>query len=146
MRYYKVTWKKIPCYPTGIYLFKVNNGNDRAICEIYSELRIETPDYVIDIVLLSLLLTLNIFHRLFWCKSGYLETLIILLNIRKVAQVTQVFETSFINRNSIFNPFHATDLFWYSLKTSENIWFSDVFREYQKRSVAWNGLVLLMYL
>ena len=25
------------------------------------------------------------------------------------------------------NPFHATDLFWYPLKTSENHWFSDVF-------------------
>ena len=38
------------------------------------------------------------------------------------------------------NPFHAIDLFWYPLKTSENLWFSDVFRGYQKRSVAWNGL------
>ena len=40
----------------------------------------------------------------------------------------------------IINPFHATDLFWYPLKTSENLCFSDVFRGYQKRSVAWNGL------
>ena len=32
------------------------------------------------------------------------------------------------------NPFHATDLFWYPLKTSENLWFSDVFRGCQKRS------------
>ena len=39
-----------------------------------------------------------------------------------------------------FNPFHATDLFWYPLKTSENVWFSDVFKGYQKGSVAWNGL------
>ena len=38
------------------------------------------------------------------------------------------------------NPFHATDLFWYPLKTSENLWLSDVFRGYQERSVAWNGL------
>ena len=29
------------------------------------------------------------------------------------------------------NPFHATDLFWYPLKTSEN-----------QRSVVWNGLIL----
>ena len=29
-----------------------------------------------------------------------------------------------------FNPFHATDLFWYPLKTSENLWYSDVFRGY----------------
>ena len=27
------------------------------------------------------------------------------------------------------------------LKTSENLWFSDVFRGYQIRSVAWNGLI-----
>ena len=40
----------------------------------------------------------------------------------------------------LFNPFHANDLFWYPLKTSENQRFSDVFREYQKRSVSWNGL------
>ena len=43
----------------------------------------------------------------------------------------------------ILNPFHATDLFWYPLKTSENLWFSDVFRGYQKKSVAWNGLIQL---
>ena len=38
------------------------------------------------------------------------------------------------------NSFHATDLFWYPLKTSENQKFSDVFRGYQNRSVAWNEL------
>ena len=27
-------------YPVGIYLFKVNNGNTRAICEIRSKLKI----------------------------------------------------------------------------------------------------------
>ena len=41
-----------------------------------------------------------------------------------------------------FNPFHATDLFWYPLETSENLWFSDVFRGYQKRSVVWNELMI----
>ena len=40
----------------------------------------------------------------------------------------------------LLNPFYATDPFWYPLKTSENQTFSDVFRGYQKRSVAWNGL------
>ena len=30
------------------------------------------------------------------------------------------------------NPYHVTDLFWHPLKTSENLWFSDVFRRYQK--------------
>ena len=36
-----------------------------------------------------------------------------------------------------------TDLFWYTLKTLENQRFSDVFRGYQKRSKAWNGLTLI---
>ena len=40
------------------------------------------------------------------------------------------------------NPFHATDLFLYLLKTSENQRFCDVFRGYRKRSVAWNGLTV----
>ena len=35
----------------------------------------------------------------------------------------------------VIKPFHATDLFWYPLKTSENQ------RGYQKRSVAGNGLM-----
>ena len=50
------------------------------------------------------------------------------------------FRTVMSNYN--INPFLATDLFWYPLKTSENqrFRFSDVFRGYQKRSVAWNGL------
>ena len=39
------------------------------------------------------------------------------------------------------NPFHATGLFRKPLKTSENLWFSDVFKGYQKRPVAWNGLI-----
>ena len=38
------------------------------------------------------------------------------------------------------NPFHATDLFWYPLKTSENQRFSDIFKGYQKRSVVLNRL------
>ena len=31
-------------YPAGIYLFKVNNGNTRAMCEICSKLKIRTPE------------------------------------------------------------------------------------------------------
>ena len=30
--------------PTGNYLFKVNNGNTRTMCEIWSELTIKTPE------------------------------------------------------------------------------------------------------
>ena len=42
------------------------------------------------------------------------------------------------------NPFHATGLFLCPLKTSENLWFSDVFRVYRKRPVASNGLMSLL--
>ena len=44
-----------------------------------------------------------------------------------------------------FNTFHATRLFQYPRKTSENQRFSDVFREYQKRPVAWNGLSFVIH-
>ena len=40
----------------------------------------------------------------------------------------------------MMDPFHANDLFLYPLKTSENLWFSDVFRGYRKRPMARNGL------
>ena len=38
--------------------------------------------------------------------------------------------------------FHTTSLFLYSLETWENQRFSNTFREYRKRSVAWNGLTV----
>ena len=40
----------------------------------------------------------------------------------------------------IFIPFHSTSLFAYSLKILKKLSFSDVFRRYRKRPVAWNGL------
>ena len=38
------------------------------------------------------------------------------------------------------NLFLVTGLFLYPLETAENHWFSDVFREYRKELVIWNGL------
>ena len=42
------TSQKIPGnlrnFPAGIYLFKVNNRNNRTMCEICSKLTIETPE------------------------------------------------------------------------------------------------------
>ena len=40
------------------------------------------------------------------------------------------------------SPFRATGLFQYPLKTSENPWFSDVFRGYLKKQVARNWLMV----
>ena len=40
-----------------------------------------------------------------------------------------------------FNPFYTTGIFLYPLKTLENERFSDVFRGYRKKPVAWNGFI-----
>ena len=48
---------------------------------------------------------------------------------------------SILYKKAFINPFHAANLFWYPLKISENQRFSDIFRGYQKRSVAWNELI-----
>ena len=50
------------CFPVGIYAFKVNNRNTRTRFEICSKLTIKTSERR---HLVSLLLTLNIFHALF---------------------------------------------------------------------------------
>ena len=44
---------------------------------------------------------------------------------------------------SCINPFHATGPFQHPLKTTENRRFTDVFRGYWKRPVAWKGLTVL---
>ena len=55
-------------------------------------------------------------------------------------RVKGTLENMFLKIFFIFNPFHATDFFLYPLKTSENLWFSNVFRGYRERPVTWNGL------
>ena len=52
----------------GINLVKIINGNTRIICEICSKLTIMSNNRIsIDVVLVSLLLTLNIFDTLLRC-------------------------------------------------------------------------------
>ena len=46
------------CSPIRIYLFKVNNGNSRTMCEICSKLTIKIPEGR-HLFLVFLLLTLN---------------------------------------------------------------------------------------
>ena len=41
-----------------------------------------------------------------------------------------------LQKNIEINLFYVTDQ--YPQKTSENLWFSDIFRAYRKKSVAWN--------
>ena len=47
-------------------------------------------------------------------------------------------------KSNLVNPFYVTNLFQHPLKTLENLWFSDVFRGYWKRSVVWDGLILVV--
>ena len=54
----------------NIYFFKANNGNARTIGRICSKLTNE----VNNVILVSLLLTLNIFGTLFWCLHSWLWT------------------------------------------------------------------------
>ena len=43
----------------------------------------------------------------------------------------------------ILNPLLPDVLFLYPLKTSENLWFSDVFRGYKNGTPGSNGLILI---
>ena len=64
------TWKfkgfKDMQHPVDIYLLKVYNRNTRARCEICLKLTTNSLDDNV-VFLVSLLLTLNIFHILFYC-------------------------------------------------------------------------------
>ena len=53
--------------PANNYFFKVNNGNTRKRCETCSKLTIKHQNDVINVVLVFLLLTLNMFHTFFLC-------------------------------------------------------------------------------
>ena len=47
------------------------------------------------------------------------------------------------NTNHNLNTFHASGLFLYSMKTSENQRFSNIFRGHRNRRVRWNELKVL---
>ena len=63
-------------------------------------------------------------------------------NIRHLRGLWTLFLCFLLNSINFlsFNLLHATSLFLYPLKTSENQMFSDVFRGYRKRPVARNRL------
>ena len=64
--------KKISPFQINIYLFKVNNRNTGKKCEICLKLTVKTSERRHYVVLVSLLLTLNIFRTLS-CVSVYFE-------------------------------------------------------------------------
>ena len=41
----------------------------------------------------------------------------------------------------LLNSFLANGLFLFPVKTSVNLWWSDIFRGHRKRPVTWNGLI-----
>ena len=95
--------------------------------------------------------TIELLHRYFY--GNLLEFSVAswgLFEIGRTTIFTKVFTTTekfmklFMVASEI-NPFHATSLFRYPLKTSGNLWFSDVFREYQKRLVAWNVFIVFEF-
>ena len=57
------------------YLFEFNNSNTRKNCEIWSRLTIKTPEDIFDVVLVSLMLTLNIFSNFFYSFYYWLLTI-----------------------------------------------------------------------
>ena len=67
---------------------------------------------------------------------------------RRKSRCVHSLETSNSKINKKFQPLPnnstASGLFLYLLKTSENLWFPDVFRGYRKRSLTWNGLTHFM--
>ena len=67
----KFTFSKstIRTNPANIHLFQVNNRNTKKRCEICSQLTIKYQNDVIDVVLVFLYLTLNIFLTLFYIFS-----------------------------------------------------------------------------
>ena len=66
--------KQVKIIPARNYMFKVNNRNTRTRCEICSKLTIKTLERR---VLVSLLLTLNIFQTLFYSFCVSFEQVIV---------------------------------------------------------------------
>ena len=119
------------------YLFKVNNGNTRTMCEIYSKLTKKTP------------------KRRQWRRSG-----IFVVNFEQISHIVLVLpfltlknvNECWIQKFSFqcLNPsgtHFSISCHWSLSIPSENTRnqrFSDVFRGYKKRPKAWNRLITLL--
>ena len=80
-------------------------------------------------------------HSILWATAGLRNIFQTLqTGMKKNATLLFYTEIPWGSRNWWVKPFHATGLFLFPLKISENLWFS-VFRGYRKRPVTWNGLV-----
>ena len=71
-----------------------------------------------------------------------------------VSQIGEFMETlrktrlakTLLEFDSSINSLRTTGLFLYPLKTSKNLWFSDIFLGYRKRPLAWDGLMFFLLL
>ena len=63
-----------------------------------------------------------------------IEVILFLLDLLLLNTHTEISNRTTIGVR-LFNPFHATDLFLYPLKTSENNRFCDILRRYEKGPV-----------
>ena len=108
-----------------MHLICVKNDISTLMTSLENELRVKNS--------ITCFLINDIFYQIFVlelkivsCKSSWLLK-ISLLMLQILCKENLFFKKYFLK-----NPFHATGLFLYHLKTSENLGFSDVFREYRK--------------
>ena len=99
-------------------------------------------------------------HTLFICQevfTFYLFTSFMLKDTNdqyrnSIQVIHSWYTTSVIQKSRIMknhcqtNPFHAKVPFLYLLKTSKNLWFSDVFRGYRNGKLAWKGFTSFVLL
>ena len=105
--------------PVAFYLFKVNNG------KTYKVKKFRHQNDVIDLVLVSLLLTSNKFLTLFWCFHGWLWTSKYCLGISNV----NVYSQSKFHVSTILCIFFFWKCFrecwlWLSFCLSQAVWYS----------------------
>ena len=79
-------------HPTSIQLFKVNNEISKATCEIWSKTKKQWHrKNVNDLVLVSLLLTLNRFYPLIWSSHCWFQTSKRQLDILELSFISSYF-------------------------------------------------------
>ena len=100
----------------NLYLFKLNNRNGIKRCEICSEPTIKTLEDIIDVILVSLLLILNILHTFLCCFYDWFWTSKYLLGC--------ITEDTVLSQFVIFCGYMSTESmlkmhFWQSLYRNE---------------------------
>ena len=148
--------------PANIWLFKVNNRNNRQRSEICSKLTIKRHqnfEHISSLFLLFLLLTLNRYMLELGCipqaitsdQSLNLSLLPVCSRDQNQVISTKTWLTHVVLWSLLvpehfqqdiqhFAPFHANVPFLYPLKTSENQRFFDVFRGYRNGTLEWTKL------